>query len=648
MAKQHGWTLRDVSLCRTSLLSLALILAVLPASGAVNDTQLRQWRSEIRNALFVPDPLPELEPASHGSFEPEPGIVAERIMYSTAYGMRVPAIIFRPKMRKGKLPAIVVVNGHGGDKYSWYAFYSGILYARAGAVVLTYDPIGEGERNIQRLSGTRAHDKVQSPPEIAQRLAGLMMTDAMQAVSYLRQRPEVDSKRIAAVGYSMGSFVLSLTCAADDRLHSCVLAGGGSLDGPGEYWDRSKPMCQGIPWQSLTFLGDRAAVICALHAARGSTLVYNGLADEIVNHDPRGPRLFFKDLQERTAALRGTSKGVFETGFEPDAGHRPWFVTKPVASWLERQLDFPNWTEKSISGMPVTHISEWAHANHVDVDKSYATEIREGGARALGTGVPALTREQLSVLSPGQWQEQKSTLIYEAWLEAARAKAAAAPAPEYEIRRASGPVKLDGKLDEAAWKKAPVASPFHFNWWTSGPVEQTDVRMLWDDENLYVAWYAHDRHISASVLQRHGPVSNDDCVEVFLSPNPEKVNNYYTFEINAIGTMLNRCRTDWWTGPPTWEPDGVRYRTSLQSSVPKQESDSDRDWIVELAIPLRNFSHDAAHTPPRPGDVWRLNLFRTGGITNRQSSSWSPIRSEKHSFHTPAAFGTVRFVADNR
>jgi len=48
------------------------------------------------------------------------------------------------------MPGLIVVNGHGGDKYSWYAFYAGILYARAGTVVVTYDPIGEGERNAGR------------------------------------------------------------------------------------------------------------------------------------------------------------------------------------------------------------------------------------------------------------------------------------------------------------------------------------------------------------------------------------------------------------------------------------------------------------------------------------------------------------------
>ncbi|MCC6861562.1 MAG: carbohydrate-binding family 9-like protein [Bryobacterales bacterium] len=222
--------------------------------------------------------------------------------------------------------------------------------------------------------------------------------------------------------------------------------------------------------------------------------------------------------------------------------------------------------------------------------------------------------------------------------------AAAQPLAHYEIYRADSPLAIDARLDEPAWRQAPPVGDFHFNNWKSGEKEPTVARMLWDDENLYVGYLCHDRHISASVTQRHGPVSRDDCVEIFISPNPEKVTNYYTFEINAIGTMLNRCRTDWWTGPPTWEPEGVRYRTTFHGLERKEESPDDSQWIVELAIPLRNFARDAARMPPGDGDRWRLNLNRTGGITNRQNSTWSPLAPPVASFHTPQAFGWVRFV----
>lgn len=216
---------------------------------------------------------------------------------------------------------------------------------------------------------------------------------------------------------------------------------------------------------------------------------------------------------------------------------------------------------------------------------------------------------------------------------------------EYEIRRTPGRIVIDAKLDEPAWTAAEPVGDFHFNWYESGDKEQTIAKLLWDDDNLYVSWRARDRHISAYERKRHGPVSKDDCVELFLAPNPAKIRNYYTFEINAIGTMLNRNRSDWWTGGPTWEPEGMEYRTSFHGLEKKDESPDDREWIVEAAIPLRNFSRDAAHIPPRDGDEWRLNLQRLGGKTNPQPTSWSPIPAPAKSFHTPEAFAKVVFLA---
>lgn len=216
--------------------------------------------------------------------------------------------------------------------------------------------------------------------------------------------------------------------------------------------------------------------------------------------------------------------------------------------------------------------------------------------------------------------------------------------PRYDIFRTPTAIEIDGKLDEPAWKQAPSAENFHFNWWKDGAKEQTVARLLWDDENLYVSFYCHDKNISAEVVERHGPVSRDDSVEVFLSPNPSKIRNYYGFEINVIGTMLNFLRADWYQGPFHWEPEGVRYRTSFHGLPVKHESPKDDHWILELAIPFKNFEKDAPNTPPRDGDSWRLNLNRAGGKTNAQFSTWSPVSTEKPNFHVPEAFGAVRFV----
>ena len=389
----------------------------------------RTWRTAIKEALYVPSPLPPVASESHGEFEPEPGVVAERVTYASQFGLRIPAIVYRPKVPPARRsPGLIVVNGHGGDKFSWYAFYSGVLFARGGAVVVTYDPAGEGERNHQRKSGTRAHDKVEPPAELGQRVGGLMMTDIMQTASYLASRPDVDPKRLGAMGYSMGSFVLGLAAAVDSRLHACVLVGGGNYDGPEGYWDRSKPMCQGTPYRALSFLGDRPAAIYALHAARGPTLVYNGVEDTTVAI-PQYGEAHLKAVQSRTAALCGPSGRVFEAVFHPGTGHRPYFVTRPVVLWLEKQLDFPVWTEADIHEMPETHVAAWAQRRGVAMDPLYATEHREGGTRALGENIPGLSREQLSVFSEAEWTRRKDTMIHESWLREAKARLTTAAAP---------------------------------------------------------------------------------------------------------------------------------------------------------------------------------------------------------------------------
>jgi dienelactone hydrolase len=298
-----------------------------------------------------------------------------------------------------------------------------MLYAKAGAMVLTYDPIGEGERNAQRKSGTRQHDLKVAPDEMGRRMGGLMITDVEQAFSYLSQRPEVDPERIAAVVYSMGSFVLSLACAVETRLKACVLAGGGNLDGPGGYWDSSKPMCQAIPYRSLAFLGDRGAAIYDLHAARGGTLIFNGSADDVVAIPRMGPG-FFEDLRKRVIAVHG-SENLFDFDFEPGAGHRPYFVTRPVAIWLDKRLHFPSWQGADLTKMPDTHISEWAQQNNVAMDRSYATEVREGGTRALGTGFPGIAHDTLNTLPPERWEREKDRYVYESWIEKAKALSSA-------------------------------------------------------------------------------------------------------------------------------------------------------------------------------------------------------------------------------
>jgi hypothetical protein len=246
-----------------------------------------------------------------------------------------------------------------------------------------------------------------------------MVEDVMSGVKYLGRRKDVDKGRIAVLGYSMGSFIASIACAADEHIKNCVLVGGGDLDGPGGYWDSSgRRMCQAIPYQSLKVLGDRGPAIFALHAKNGPTLIWNGTADTVVDIPHHGPD-FFKQLHQETASLTGTPKHVFAYGFTPNGGHRPYFVTKPVAIWLAKNLRFPNWSADQVESMPETHISEWAARNGLTT-ASLKSETGEGGTLAVSNDVPAVNRDLLHALPDSVWSSERERYVYETWVEHAK------------------------------------------------------------------------------------------------------------------------------------------------------------------------------------------------------------------------------------
>lgn len=407
---------RFLLMCAAFFLLPVLAQSDTVSQQAASRSEYAKWRAEIRRALFIPQTLPASKPASFGSFSPANEVVAERVTYATIYGMRIPAIVYRPQAMAGRrLPAIVIVNGHGGDKTSWYAFYSGILYARAGAVVLTYDPLGEDERNSGRRSEAREHDTLLPGDEAPRRVAGQMIADIMQGVGYLSQRADVDPKRIAVAAYSMGSFHAAIAGALDTRIHALLLSGGGNLDGPDGYWDTSKPMCQGGAYRALGFLGDRGAILYALNRQRGPTLLLNGTADGLIVR-PHTDEAFFVALRNRTAAIAGTREDLFETEWFEGAGHRPNFVTRRAALWLNRQLQFPNWSDATIESMQETHISEWAAKTGAHIGQSFQNELSEGGLRALDPSIPNVSWQKLQVFSAAQWQSHKDSLTWTGWV----------------------------------------------------------------------------------------------------------------------------------------------------------------------------------------------------------------------------------------
>lgn len=221
------------------------------------------------------------------------------------------------------------------------------------------------------------------------------------------------------------------------------------------------------------------------------------------------------------------------------------------------------------------------------------------------------------------------------------AAAAAPDLPRLELPRAASPPVIDGRLDDATWADAAVVDSLRMPWWTSGEREGTRVQLAWDDTALYVAFQARDRHIWATLAERDAPVSRDDCVEVFIAPDTAAVGVYFNFEINALGTILDRSPRDGRSGD--WNAAGLRVAIAIDGTL-NEDGDEDRGWVAEIALPFADLAPFAPRLPPVPGDVWRLNLYRIGGRVNPQFSAWSDTGTPEPQYHVPARFGIVRFA----
>ena len=133
-----------------------------------------------------------------------------------------------------KRPAILMTPGHSAGGKADDAG-TAALFALNGFVVLSYDPIGQGERlqypdpakpgNTLATRATGEHGEASLQPMlIGETFTKYEIWDAMRGVDHLAQLPEVDGQRIGALGCSGGGAVSAMTSALDTRIAAIGVA----------------------------------------------------------------------------------------------------------------------------------------------------------------------------------------------------------------------------------------------------------------------------------------------------------------------------------------------------------------------------------------------------------------------------------------
>ena len=183
------------------------------------------------------------------------------------------------------------------------------------------------------------------------------------------------------------------------------------------------------------------------------------------------------------------------------------------------------------------------------------------------------------------------------------------------------PPVVDGKLDDPLWRECPVLQPFLSHTGQQRARHETEVRLAYDAENLYLTFRCYEPNLPGligEVRQEQGPVWFDDSVEIFLDPQLEPF-MYYHLVLNAEGVM--------------YSGQGKRG----QKWVPQCEVNTGREaqaWTLEIALAWESLK--ISH--PGPETKMGLELVRNRAQHPAEWTQWSPTFAGNH---FPQRFGSL-------
>ena len=197
------------------------------------------------------------------------------------------------------------------------------------------------------------------------------------------------------------------------------------------------------------------------------------------------------------------------------------------------------------------------------------------------------------------------------------AKPTQLPSPSTGLRRIQAmritdALKIDGSLDEPAWSLAQPATDFLQQQPTEGvpASERTEVRVLFDDKNIYFGIRAFDsdaKHINARELVRDADFSNDDTVAIMLDTYHDR-RNAFRFIVNPLGTQQDALITD----------EGRDINVTWNGAWISAGRIDDKGYTVEIEIPLTTLRFKEGL------ESWGFNISRIIRRKNEENlwTSW--------------------------
>ncbi len=217
--------------------------------------------------------------------------------------------------------------------------------------------------------------------------------------------------------------------------------------------------------------------------------------------------------------------------------------------------------------------------------------------------------------------------------ESHSAAAHALPSPRVRAMRRTTPVELDGRLDDAIWAQAQAGTDFRQAQPKPGDpaVQKTEIRVLFDDDALYIGARMFDDQGAAGVrsqlVRRDQETSNSDNVQVIFDTYHNHIGRTI-FTVTPSGSRQDAGQATEFADQswdPVWE-----VKTNIDSA----------GWTAEFRIPFSQlrFARDSVQS-------WGMQVWRYESRTNEISmwSYWGPDESGG-----PSRFGHIDGISPGR
>ena len=182
--------------------------------------------------------------------------------------------------------------------------------------------------------------------------------------------------------------------------------------------------------------------------------------------------------------------------------------------------------------------------------------------------------------------------------------------PSLTLQPVSTEMRIDGELDETAWRSAARAANFSETFpgdQTKPPIDITGM-MMYDDENLYVAFVMEDdpAAIRANLSDRDA-IWQDDYVGILLDPNRDGQALYF-LAANPMGIQGDTRIS------PNNEDEGFNLIFYSEGKI------TETGYQVEMAIPFKSLRF-----PNKDVQTWGATFWITRPRASRNTYSWAAI-----------------------